>query len=315
MIAELGHVATWSELQPHVTRRAVTAAMTRGEVERLSRDRYATPGLHAARREAERHHGVVSHLSAAVHHGFKVRTPPARPKVTVPRTHHVTRADEDCCEIRLRHLGPGDHAQGVTTPLRTVVDCARDLPFEEALCVADSALRSSLVTPDGLVSLARRARGPGARALRRVAQQADGGSSGPMETVLRVISLDRGLDLSTQLQIVDHGLFAVVDLGDPALRLAVEADSFAWHGDRRALDRDCRRYDELVVWGWTVLRFSWEQVMIDRDFVEWCFTHVLDGRDGISPPVPRVRGVAAAHCDQLLHIGWCHQRIPLRHND
>ena len=107
-----------------------------------------------------------------------------------------------------------------------------------------------------------------------------------METVLRVISLDRGLDLSTQLQIVDHGLFAVVDLGDPALRLAVEADSFAWHGDRRALDRDCRRYDELVVWGWTVLRFSWEQVMIDRDFVEWCFTHVLDGRDGISPPVP-----------------------------
>ena len=63
-----------------------------------------------ARREAERHHGVVSHLSAAVHHGFKVRTPPARPQVTVPRTHHVTRADEDCCEIRLRHLGPGDHA-------------------------------------------------------------------------------------------------------------------------------------------------------------------------------------------------------------
>ncbi|WP_156911355.1 hypothetical protein [Arsenicicoccus bolidensis] len=52
------------------------------------------------------------------------------------------------------------------------------------------------------------------------------------------------------------------------------------------MDRDCRRYDELVVWGWTVLRFSWEQVMIDRDFVEWCFTHVLDGRDGVSPPVP-----------------------------
>lgn len=285
-IAELGHVATWAELQPHVTRRAVTTAVSRGEVERLSRDRYATPGLHAARREAERHHGVVSHLSAAVHHGFKVRTPPARPQVTVPRTHHVTKADDDCCEVRLRRLGPGDHAQGVTTPLRTVLDCARDLAFEDALCVADSALRSTQVTADDLIAVARRARGPRARALRRVAQHAHGGSSGPMETVLRVIALGCDLDLSPQLQIADHGLFAVVDLGDPALRLAVEADSFAWHGDRRALDRDCRRYDELVVWGWTVLRFSWEQVMLDRDFVEWCLTHVGRGRDGIAPPVP-----------------------------
>ncbi len=59
----------------------------------------------------------------------------------------------------------------------------------------------------------------------------------------------------------------VVDLGDPERRIALEADSFEWHGGRVALDRDCRRYDELVRSGWLVLRFSWEQVMFDRGWV------------------------------------------------
>jgi very-short-patch-repair endonuclease len=58
-----------------------------------------------------------------------------------------------------------------------------------------------------------------------------------------------------------------VDLGDDGRRIALEADSFAYHGTPAALERDCRRYDELVRHGWLVLRFSWDQVMFDPTWV------------------------------------------------
>ena len=48
---------------------------------------------------------------------------------------------------------------------------------------------------------------------------------------------------------------------------SVEADSFEWHGGRGALARDARRYNLLVADGWIVLRFSWEDVMFDPDYV------------------------------------------------
>jgi very-short-patch-repair endonuclease len=60
------------------------------------------------------------------------------------------------------------------------------------------------------------------------------------------------------------GLHARPDLVDEDLRLVLEADSFEWHGDRVALRDDARRYDLMVVNGWRVLRFAWEDVMFDR---------------------------------------------------
>jgi len=33
------------------------------------------------------------------------------------------------------------------------------------------------------------------------------------------------------------------------------------------LTADCWRYDELTVAGWLVLRFAWEQVMFQQDWV------------------------------------------------
>lgn len=51
------------------------------------------------------------------------------------------------------------------------------------------------------------------------------------------------------------------DLVDRRLRIVIEADSFEWHGSRSALASDCRRYNWLVVNGWIVLRFPYEDVM------------------------------------------------------
>jgi hypothetical protein len=36
---------------------------------------------------------------------------------------------------------------------------------------------------------------------------------------------------------------------------------------------DCRRYDELVIAGWLVLRFAWEHVMFEPEWVR----HTIQG--------------------------------------
>ncbi|MEO6143544.1 MAG: DUF559 domain-containing protein [Dermatophilaceae bacterium] len=68
------------------------------------------------------------------------------------------------------------------------------------------------------------------------------------------------------------------DLVDEELRIVVEADSFEHHGLRRALAIDCARYDNLVSDGWTVLRFAWEQVMYQPDWVLHCLNAVTRRR-------------------------------------
>ncbi len=58
------------------------------------------------------------------------------------------------------------------------------------------------------------------------------------------------------------------DLADPLLGIAIEAESFEWHGKPAQLSRDCRRYNTLSLLGWHVIRFSWWQVMYDAAYVQ-----------------------------------------------
>jgi very-short-patch-repair endonuclease len=67
------------------------------------------------------------------------------------------------------------------------------------------------------------------------------------------------------------------DIVDRERRVVLEADSWEFHSGRDAFARDCRRYTLLVVRGWTVLRFTWRQVMHDPDFVRWCLLSVIEG--------------------------------------
>jgi very-short-patch-repair endonuclease len=154
-----------------------------------------------------------------------------------------------------------------TSPVRTVLDCAKTLPFDEALVVADSALRAG-VAKVHLVSAAARLSTRGRQRCLRVVESASPRSANAFESALRAIALEvPGLRVEPQLPIDLGGFVVHPDLVDTALRLAIEADSFSWHGDRAALKRDCERYDELVAAGWRVLRFAWEQVMFEPEWV------------------------------------------------
>lgn len=57
------------------------------------------------------------------------------------------------------------------------------------------------------------------------------------------------------------------DLAYPDRLLAIEAHSYAWHGDRKPFDSDRARDNDVGLLGWKVLRFSWAQIRFRPDYV------------------------------------------------
>lgn len=251
-------------------RYALRKAQADGRITRVGR-RYVLSDTDLALREAARHSAARSHLSAALKHGWPVAVPPTRPHIMIPGNRHPPRSARAAV-----HCGPlslGELASHVTDPCHTVTDCARALPFAEALAVADSALRAGAVQPEELDQLARRVKGPGAEKVRRVLRHASPKPYNPFESVLRALcievyqALDQDTRLRPQVTITTRNLRPTVDLADESLRLVIEADGFEWHSGPEAFSRDCRRYDELTTAGWMVLRFTWPHVFRDPEWV------------------------------------------------
>ena len=241
--------------------------MKRGQIVRLARGRYALPEAHEATVAAARISGVVSHASAALLHGWEVACRPERPAVIVPRGRRV-RGTTTGIDLRHRNLEDHEIDAGRTSPHRTVIDCAKDLPFAQALSIADSALRHDAVDHGHLLRLADGLSTNGRRQAMRVAAEATARAANPFESVLRAIALDvPGLHVVPQVEIEDADVYIRPDLVDIERRMVLEADSYEFHGGRQALKRDCARYNTLTLMGWTVLRFAWEHVMLQPEYV------------------------------------------------
>ncbi|MHA3837642.1 endonuclease domain-containing protein [Terrabacter sp. AAH1] len=170
--------------------------------------------------------------------------------------------------LHWRDLDADDVVEGwVTTPVRTVIDCCLDLPLADALSVVDSARRAGQRPSEVLARsawLPKRQRDKVARVL----SVSSAGAAGPFESSLRAIALDvPGIVVEPQVRIRYDEFYARVDLADEDLRIGLEADSHEFHTGRKAFDRDCRRYNALVVRDWLVLRFTWEQVMFQPEVV------------------------------------------------
>lgn len=72
-------------------------------------------------------------------------------------------------------------------------------------------------------------------------------------------------------------------------RIVLEADSWTFHASRSAHARDCARYNLLVIHGWRVLRFTWEQVMLDQSYVRWVLAQLVRPveQDEVATELPR----------------------------
>ncbi|MDO5628230.1 MAG: DUF559 domain-containing protein [Mobilicoccus sp.] len=272
-LALIGGLGARVAVRRRFTRAALRDALASGHVRPLGQNRLALATAADDVVAAHRLGGVLSQLSAAIAWGWDVLVPPTLPQVTMPRGRHL-RTAKPRCNVRWLDLKTDDIRDGATSPLRTVLDCAATLPFVEALAVADSALRSGLVEPNELRDAARRSRGPGSAAHRRVAAVADPRAESVLESAARALIHDiDGISLDLQVEITGEALTgscafdARVDLADRDLRLVIEADSFEYHGGRAGLTRDARRYDELTARGWTVLRLTYDDVTADPEWV------------------------------------------------
>ncbi len=281
-LAQLGGLATTADLRRWHTRRELAVAVSAGSIVRTGRGRYALAAVTGHRVVAQRHTAVVSHLSAAVVHGWAVKTPPELAWLTVPPGRRLV----DGVHLRRGTVSDRERRAGVTSPLRTVADCARVLAFDEALAVADSALRSGRVHRGPLREYDATLAGPGSGAVRRVAQETNALAANPFESVLRAIAIEAGLTLEPQLAIHEPGVHVRVDLGDRSQRLALEADGFEHHGTRGGFSKDRRRATLLGVHGWTYLPFTWVDVMVNPAWVRWALETWLAGREGRPPPAP-----------------------------
>lgn len=239
-------------------------ALTRGDLVRLSHGWVGVPARERSERAAASHGGVVSHTSAALIHGWPVITVPDLPRVTVPPGAPRVAEPDEVADVTEATLLPRDIHGRVTSPLRTILDCAHDLPFRDALAVADSALRSEALTRSDLLRAVCAAECD----CRRVAAYADGRAANPFESALRALCIEIGLAVVPQWEVEADGMTLHPDLANPMLGLAIEADSYTHHGMTRTdFARDLVRYNALAATDWLILRFSYEHVMEHSDYV------------------------------------------------
>ena len=264
-LERLGGVAETSALLKMSSRPRIRIGLRRGLIVRDNRGRYSLPGVDEALRTANKLSGLLTEDSAAQYYGWELKHRPASPCVAVPRNRKLSPERRRGVRVRYVDIPPEDVNRMATSPGRTVTDCSARMPFDEALTVADSALRHRDVTRRELISRAEAMPDRYRSRCLRVAFAASAKSANPFESVLRAIALDvPGLNVEPQVWIDGIGR---PDLLDRVLRLVLEADSFEFHGRRRALKHDCERYNAFVIARWLVVRFSWEHVMFEPDYV------------------------------------------------
>ena len=256
-----------------LTRAMLRTMVAGGQVLRVTRGVYRLPGaprtwFQAARAATLAGSGaVLSHRAAARLLLDDTHVRSTRIEVCVRRGGRRARRDGVQAHSS-RHMDDTDvHVRAgipCTSPLRTLADLAGTLSqheLEELVCdfVARRLLTARLLC-DYLSPGGRGAHRPGARALRRCIDAVIGSKT---ESVAeqRLLRLWREAGLprpEAQVEIRDDaGRFvARVDLALPAMRIAIEMDSWRHHGDPESFHRDHLRTMRLTTLGWRVVHVT-----------------------------------------------------------
>jgi hypothetical protein len=203
LVRDLGGVARRSALLRVVPRSDIERAVAAGQIVRDSRGLYCLADADVARRVAARLGGALCLTSAALEHGWAVKFVPDKPHVLVSRGRRLSAVERRMAYVHIAEPANGQVRNGATTPELTLAQCSRRLPYDEALAVADSALRAG-IGRSVLHRIAEGARGPGSPQVRRVCAHADHRAANPFESALRAIAQDvPGLEVTPQVVIAD----------------------------------------------------------------------------------------------------------------
>jgi hypothetical protein len=211
---------------------------------------------------------VASHQTAARVHGIVVPDGRWPEHITVARNERRIRRRELICHGSALAQGDVEFREGVpvTTAVRSLLDMSAEVPRLNAVWAIDDAVHRGIVSTDQIaVSLSARPGGRGDGAIKLRVAESDGRAESILETAGRLALKDAGIMLPTaQHEVFDGGeLVARLDGAYPEWRLGIEFDGIAVHGAPRALFRDRQRQNRLLHLGWTLLRFTWWDVVHD----------------------------------------------------
>ncbi|MCB0972903.1 MAG: type IV toxin-antitoxin system AbiEi family antitoxin domain-containing protein [Acidimicrobiales bacterium] len=213
---------------------------------------------------------LASYRTAARAWGLVDRS--GRIELTVPRPRRVRLPDITVHQSSF--LGPTDVAVvgglPVTSLPRTITDLAGRHPLATVERWIDRSMRDHELDLTEVAACCTRLTHPGipapTTAMEAVARRSDSHDPGRSALESRAIAalalagLPRP-ELQWRVRRPD-GSSAYIDLAYPGRWVAIELDGWAEHGLRSAFDPDRVRANDLVLLGWTVLRFTW--TMSDR---------------------------------------------------
>jgi hypothetical protein len=183
---------------------------------------------------------------------------PHRRRVVVPAGVVVHRQVIEPYEARHQSRLP------VTSRRTTVLDLMATLRRGDAGRLADRAMqRGWIVAEDCARRLGEQPHRPGNAQLRRIASMLGDGAAAESERLLHHLLRRAGVTgWVPNLPVwADGELIGVVDVGLPDRRVAIEIDGMAYHVDVDRFRHDRRRQNALVALGWTVLRFTWADLV------------------------------------------------------
>jgi len=226
------------------------AQLERCGIPRVRRFWLALPEAEPALRFAASHRGRLDCVSVAQHWGLALLHPPTETHLWAPE-HSSAAAAPHVRWHRGRLLGPRIPHSLVVSEVDALAHVAECLPRIEALIVWESALRKGRVSLAGL----RRVSWSGRQA-RRLAAEASASSDSLLETIALHGLRDLGLPVQQQVELLGHRVDLLVGAS-----LVIQTDGYAYHSNPRQRAEDLRHDARLMLAGYRVLRFSYEDIV------------------------------------------------------
>jgi very-short-patch-repair endonuclease len=212
------------------------------------------------------HSGALSHRTAAAHWGLDGISPRGRVSIVVPPSgaHRLGPV-----RVHRVELEPGDrrthNGWSLTSPELTLIQLAAtaDVSASTLEDATESAFRLGLTSPRRLANqLDRRPRAGTKRLRALLAKRPEGRPRhSQLETAfLRVVRAGGLADPVPQHEVRIGTKRYFIDWAYPEWRIAIELDGFESHSTRAAFESDRVRQNDLVLAGWTLLRFTPRQI-------------------------------------------------------
>ncbi|HVE64055.1 MAG TPA: DUF559 domain-containing protein [Mycobacteriales bacterium] len=233
--------------------------------------------VHEVAEEAAGRRAAVSHAAAAVLQGVPILGWDGATHLTVERNrsrvsspYEVHRSDLGPADVGPLRLRVGDDVivLKVTAPARLAVDLARAEPQSTAVAAIDSLMRLGLLRMLAVIGERRALWGRDASRVSTVLGLVNPRAGSVLESLFRVLVVLAGMppgQTQRLLRRANGRRLGRVDFWYPP-RLVVETEGDLFHGlERLAVDE--WRANELEILGLQLLRFCWQHVVHEPDYV------------------------------------------------